>query len=117
MVELDEAWGRCSEAGDKLAEAMSQMGEALRELLLSMGEMVSALGKRWLEDIDLSSFAELAEWWKLEGRRQEEDRQKALELKLVPKRVVELSKNKRTKVRKKNMNRIRKELRLYEKRK
>ena len=116
-MESEVSWDRCSEAVDQLAEAMSQMGEALRELLLSMGEMVSALGKRWLENIDLSSFTELAEWWKLEGRRQEEDRQKALELKLVSKRVVELSKSKRTKVRKKNMARIRKELRFYEKRK
>lgn len=89
MVELDEAWNRCSVAADKLAEAMSQVGAAMTKLV---------------------------ELWKLEEQRQEEDRQKASELKLVSKRVVKLSKSKRTKVRKKNMARIRKELRLYEKR-
>lgn len=101
----------------ELAEAMFQMGAALREMLLCMGEMVSAICKQWLESIDLSSLAELVKGWKLEEQRQEEDRQKASELKLVSKRVVKLSKDKRTKVRKKNMARIRKELKLYEKRK
>lgn len=116
-MELDEARDRCSEAVDKLAEAISQMGVAFREMLLCMGEMVSAVCKQWLESVDLSSLAELAERWKLEEQRREEDRQKVLELKLVSKRVVKLSKSKRTKVRKKNMARIRKELKLYEKRK
>ena len=116
-MELDEARDRCSEAVDKLAEAMFQMGVALRKMLLCVGEMVSAVCKQWLESVDLSSLAELAERWKLEEQRREEDRQKVLELKLVSKRVVKLSKDKRTKVRKKNMARIRKELKLYEKRK
>lgn len=89
MVELGEAWGRCSVAANKLAEAISQVGAAMTKLV---------------------------ELWKLEEQRQEEDRQKVSELKLVSKRIVKLSKSKRTKVRKKNMARIRKELRLYEKR-
>lgn len=116
-MELDEAWDRCSEAVDKLAEAMSQVGEAISKMLLCMGEMLSAVCKQWLESVDSSSLAGLAERWKLEEQRREEDRQKVLELKLVSKRVVKLSKSKRTKVRKKNMARIRKELKLYEKRK
>lgn len=116
-MELDEARDRCSEAVDKLAEAMSQVGEAISEMLLCMGGMLSAICKQWLESVDLSSLAELVERWKLEEQRREEDRQKVLELKLVSKRVVKLSKSKRTKVRKKNMARIRKELKLYEKRK
>lgn len=116
-MELDEAWDRCSESVDKLAEAMSQVGEAISEMLLSMGEILSAVCKQLLGTIDLSSLAELGERWKLEEQRLEEDRQKALELKLVSKRIVKLSKSKRTKVRKKNMNRIRKELELYEKHK
>lgn len=116
-MELDEARDRCSEAVDKLAETMFQVGVALREILLYMGEMISAVCKQWLERVDLSSLAGLAERWKLEEQRREEDRQKVLELKLVSKRVVKLSKDKRTKVRKKNMARIRKELKLYEKRK
>lgn len=116
MVEFDEARDRCSEAVDKLAEAMSQMGAALIEMLLCMGGMVSAVCKQWLETVDFSSLAELVERGKLEDQRQEEDRQKALRVKVVSKRVVKLSKSKRTKVRKKNMARIRKELRLYEKR-
>ena len=109
MVELDEAV-------DKLAEAMSLMGAALKEVLLCVGEMMSAVCKQWLENVDFSSLDELVERWKFEEQRQEEDRQKVSELKLVSKRVVKLSKSKRTKVRKKNMARIRKELRLYEKR-
>lgn len=116
-MELDEAWDRCSESVDKLAEAMSQVGEAISEMLLSMGEILSAVCKQLLGTIDLSFLAELGERWKLEEQRLEEDRQKALELKLVSKRIVKLSKSKRTKVRKKNMNRIRKELELYEKHK
>ena len=62
-MKLDEAIDRCYEAVDQLGEAMFQMGEALRELLLSMSEMVLAFGKQWIGNI-LSSFAELAEWWK-----------------------------------------------------
>ena len=116
-MESEVDWDRCSEAVDQLAEAISQVGEAISGMLLSMGELLSAVCKQWLESVDLSSLAELAERWKLEEQRREEDRQKVLELKLVSKRVVKLSKDKRTKVRKKNMARIRKELKLYEKRK
>lgn len=115
-MELDEARNRCSEAVNKLAEAMSLMGVAISEILICMGEMLSAVYKQWIEDVDFSSLTELVERWKFEEQRQKEDRQKALELKLVSKRVVELSKSKRTKVQKKNMARIRKELMLYEKR-
>lgn len=116
-MELDEALGRCSESVDKLVEAIFQVGEAISEMILSMGELLSAVCKQGFEDINLSSLAELGERWKLEEQRREEDRQKASELKLVSKQVVKLSKSKRTKIRKKNMNRIRKELKLYEKRK
>ena len=116
IMEVDEARDRCSEAVDKLAEAMAQTGTALREMLLCMNEMVSAICKQWLEDVDFSSLTELAERWKLEEQRQKEDRQKASELKLVSKRIVKLSKSKQPKIQKKNMARIRKELRLYEKR-
>lgn len=115
-MELDEARDRCSEAVDKLAEAMSQVGAAISEMLFCMGEMVLAVCKQWLEKAYLSSLNELVEQWKFEIQEQEKDRQKALELKLVSERVVKLSKGKRTKTRKKNMARIRKELRLYEKR-
>lgn len=115
-MELDGARDRCSEAVDKLAEAMSQVGAAISEMLLCIGEVLSAVCKQWLEKVDFSSLDELVERLEFEEQRREKDRQKALELELVSKRVVELSKDKRTKVRKKNMARIRKELRLYEKR-
>ena len=111
-----EAVDRCSEAVDQLAEAISQVGVAIREMLLRVGEMLSAVCKQWLGNVDFSSLAELVERLKLEEQRREEDRQKASELKLVSPRVVRLSRSKRAKVRKKNMARIRKELKQYGKR-
>lgn len=115
-MELDGTGERYHEAVDNLGKAILQVGVAMGELLYCMGEVLSAACKQLVESVDLSFLTELLERYRLEEQRREEDRQKALELELVSKRVVKLSKSKRAKVQKKNMARIRKELRLYEKR-
>lgn len=116
-MELKEANGKFPEDVDKLAETMSQVGTAMWEMLLCLSEIFSAACKQWLSTVDLSPLTELIALMRLEEQRQEEDRLKAMELRLVSGKVVKLSKDKRTKVQKKNMARIRKEIRLYEKRK
>lgn len=115
-MEPDEIEERYHGAVDNLGKAILQVGVAMGELLYCMGEVLSAVCKQLVESTDFSFLTELLERYRLEEQKREEDRQKALKLELVSERIVKLSRSKRYKVRKKNMSRIRKELRLYEKR-
>lgn len=91
-------------------EYLESMGRVVSDLTESIREMVNSI----MENLS-PTFSQLVECI---NRIQEERRmmEKTVELGLVSWRVVDLAYHKRGRVSKKNMNRIRKALALYEKR-
>lgn len=102
-VDFSEEMNRLSEAFVKIGEgfgiAAKAIGDAFSKVLMSLTSMPM-----------MESLTRLIESIK----RDDADRTKALELGLVSHKVVQLS-YRRDRTGKKNMNRIRKELKLYEK--
>lgn len=102
-TDLSDEMNRLSEAfakvGEGFAMAAKAIGDAFSKVLIDLTPMMESL-TRLIESI----------------KRDDADRTKALELGLVSYKVVQLS-YRRDRTGKKNMNRIRKELKLYGKRK
>lgn len=99
-----------SDEMNRLSEAFAKMGEGLA---MAVKAIVDAFSKVLVGlTPTMESLTRLIESLK----RDDADRAKALELGLVSHKVVQLS-HRRNRTGKKNMNRIRKEINIYEKRK
>lgn len=101
-----------SEEMNRLSEAFAKIGE---EFGMAVKAIVDVFSKVLMSLTSMSMMESLTRLIK-SIKRDDADRAKALELGLVSHKVVQLS-YRRDRTGKKNMNRIRKEINIYEKRK